>query len=253
MSTSALKRLKQCGKDISTVPLSRFPTDQTRVVWLVVNSYTSYRLSLGDGPINDGANFGSAMKKYGYTIYYIHNPTSKKFLNYLDKFLANVTEELIVYYVGHGTTVKDLDGDEDDGYDEATVFDDATVTDDVMVEHVIKNKNPSSKLICVTDACHSGSIWDIQSGNKNGRVLPENFISVSAANDKQTAKQTMIDRKEQGIFTSNMCTYLGKKKDATPNEISSELRSALRKYAQTMTVAATTDSLLTTPLFTGTQ
>ena len=114
---------------------------------------------------------------------------------------------------------------------------------------VIKNKNPSSKLICVTDACHSGSMWDIQSGNKNGRVLPDNMISVSAANDKQTAKQTMIDRKEQGIFTSNMCTYLGKKKDASPNEISAELKTALRKYSQTMTVATTTDSLLTSPLF----
>ena len=33
--------------------------------------------------------------------------------------------------------------------------------------------------------------------------MPSNVLSISAANDKQTAKQTVIDRKEQGIFTVN--------------------------------------------------
>lgn len=249
MSTTLLKKLKKIATDIVKTPTSRI-TEQKNVCLIVCNTYTSYRLSLGDGPLNDAITFATSMKSYGFKQYYMHNPHSKNFLKYLDSVLEKTTNHLVIYYVGHGTTVADLNKDEDDGYDEAFVFEDSTLIDDILLEHLIDKKNANSKVTMVTDACHSGSIWDIQSKTVNGRTLPQNIMSISASNDKQTAKQTVIDRKEQGIFTMNFSKVLKTKPSITPKELLSSLKKQLKKYSQTCTIAMTTKSLNTSPIFT---
>lgn len=158
-------------------------------------------------------------------------------------------KELAVYYVGHGTSVVDVHGDEDDGYDEAMVFADGNVLDDTLVDSLIDHKNNSNKVILISDCCHSGSIWDIQGGNVNGRKLPSGLISVSAANDKQTAKQTYAERLEQGMFTYNLMKTLKADPDMNAMECKKRLTNVLRRYAQTVTVATTSKELLTLPLF----
>lgn len=249
MTTDAVRRLKTYGRDLATIPISRLPNEFDKACYLIVNTYTSYRLNLGTGPLNDAVSFAKCMKNFGYKVFFVHNAHKKNFLNYLDKFLAKTKGELVIYYVGHGTSVPDLDGDEDDGYDEAFVFDDGIVIDDILVEHLIANKNPENEVVMVTDACFSGSIWDIQSGNVNGRVLPDRIMSISAANDKQTAKQTMIQRAEQGIFTYNMTKILKRNPAITPPQLQTEMRKILRKYGQSVTVATTNQSLLHEPIF----
>ena len=249
MTTDAVRRLKTYGRDVSSIAVSRIPADMDKTCFICVNTYTSYRLSLGTGPLNDAVTWAKRMKAFGYEIYFMHNPHSRNFLKYLDAFLEKVKGELVVYYVGHGTSVVDRDGDESDGMDEAMVFDDGTVIDDVLVNHLCEHKHPDSKLILVTDACHSGTIWDIHNGSVNGRNLPENVISISAANDKQTAKQTVIDRQEQGIFTYNISKLLKADPELSPNQLATKMKTILRKYSQTFTVGTTTEALLTEPLF----
>lgn len=244
-----VRRLKTLGHDISSMPVSRIPKDMGKICFICVNTYTSYRLNLGTGPVNDAVSLAKRVKACGYEVYFIHNPHSRNFLKYLDVFFQNTAEELIVYYVGHGTTVSDTNGDEEDGHDEAFVFDDGNIVDDVLIEHLIDCKHPDSKLILITDACHSGSIWDIQGGCVHGRELPKRIISLSAASDRQTAKQTMIDRQEQGIFTSNMTKLLKAEPELSPNALAPKMRAQLRKFGQTFTVGTTSPELLDEPLF----
>ncbi|OHT08161.1 Clan CD, family C14, metacaspase-like cysteine peptidase [Tritrichomonas foetus] len=244
-----VRRLKEYGRDLGTIPISRLPTEIEKAAFICVNTYTSYRLSLGTGPMNDAVSFAKCLKSSGYQIYFLHNPHSRNFLKYLDAFFKNTTYELVVYYVGHGTSVTDTDREESDRKDEAFVFDDGVIVDDVLIDHLIDNKNPDNKLILVTDACHSGSIWDIQGGNVHGRELPPNIMSISAANDAQTAKQTMINRQEQGIFTYNLTKTLKKNPSMTPRELQASMRTILRKYSQSFSIGTTTPSLLDEPLF----
>lgn len=220
-----------------------------KACFICVNTYKSYRLNLGTGPLNDAVSWAKCMKGYGYENYFLHNPHSRNFLKYLDAFFANTTRELVVYYVGHGTSVRDLDGDEDDGYDEAFVFDDGNIIDDVLIDHLIEHKNKDNEIVLVTDACHSGSIWDIQAGDVHGRVLPDRIMSISAANDKQTAKQTMIERQEQGVFTHNMTKILKKNHMMTPAQLQTEMRKVLRSYGQSCTIGVTSQDLLKEPIF----
>lgn len=249
MSSDPVRRLKELGRDVSSVAISRLPTNLTKACFICVNSYTSYRLSLGTGPINDAVSFAKCMKNFEYEVFFLHNPHSRNFLKYLDAFFKNTSVELVVYYVGHGTSVKDVSGDETDGTDEAFVFDDGTISDDTLIDHLIDCKHPDSKLILVTDACHSGTIWDIQGGNVKGRQLPPGIMSVSAANDKQTAKQTVINKQDQGIFTYNLTKILKSSPELSPNELATKMKSALRKYGQTFTVGTTSPEMLTEPLF----
>lgn len=244
-----VRRLKTLGRDLGTIPLSRIPASFEKVCFICVNTYTSYRLNLGTGPINDAVSFAKCVKNYGFEVFFLHNPHSRNFLKYLDKFFSNAVGQLIVYYVGHGTSSSDLDKDEADGNDEAFVFDDGIIIDDDLITHLIDNKNPDNEVILVTDACHSGSIWDIQAGNVKGRELPARIMSVSAASDKQTAKQTMINRQEQGIFTHNLTKILKKNPGMTPNQLKDMMRKELRKYGQTFTVGTTSPDLLDQPLF----
>ncbi|EAY21824.1 hypothetical protein TVAG_248830 [Trichomonas vaginalis G3] len=246
---SSRKNIQKVGTDITNIPISKLPKQMNRVGFVVINCYTGTRYSLGDGPMNDGYNMSKCLKRYGYQVYYILDSKKKPFLEKLNYFLDNVRGELAVYYVGHGTSVVDTDGDEDDGYDEAMFFTDGTVIDDVLVDCLIEHKNKESKVILISDCCHSGSIWDIQGGNVNGRSLPNGIISVSASNDKQTAKQTIAERQEQGMFTYNLMKTLKTQPNLTAIECKKNLSNILRRYAQTVTIATTSAELLTVPLF----
>ena len=244
-----VRRLAEYGRDLGSIPISRLPKELERAAFICVNTYTSYRLNLGTGPMNDAVSFAKCLKAYGFEIFFMHNPHSRNFLKYLDAFFKNTQIELVLYYVGHGTSVTDTDGDENDRKDEAFVFDDGVIADDVLIDHLIDCKNPNNKLVLVTDACHSGTIWDIQAGSVHGRQLPDNIMSISAANDAQTAKQTMINSQEQGIFTYHLTKTLKKNPSMTPRELQASMKSALRKYQQSFSIGTTNEALLDEPLF----
>ena len=246
----AKKDIKNVGLDITNTNVSKLPTKLDRVGFVIINTYQGTSISLGDGPMNDGYNMAKCLKKrYGYQVFYIINQKKQSFKDKFAHFLKCVENEFVLYYVGHGTSVRDTNGDESDGYDEALVFVDGNVIDDELIDLIIENKNETNKCVLVSDCCHSGTIWDIQGGNVNGRELPPNLLSISAANDKQTAKQTYVERMEQGMFTYNMNKVLKKEPNLSPLQLKQKMATSLRKYAQTVTIGTTTQELLNQPTF----
>lgn len=240
-----MAEMKTYGTDLSTVPVKSLPSSIDRCCFIIVNNYKRADYFLGTGPLNDALSIAKVSKIENLTMYYLHNGTSKVFLSYLDKFFEIATAHLLVYYVGHGTNVKDLDGDEADGQDEAFVFDDSFVIDDVLNEHLIKYKNSTSQVTLITDACHSGSIWDLS----NQKVVPAKVTSISAANDGETAKQTLQDNAEQGIFTYNFYKYFKQNPQATPNDLKLHLQEALSKYQQSIIIETTAPKSLDIHIF----
>jgi hypothetical protein len=98
-----------------------------------------------------------------------------------EKVLDRVKEGDIFYFhfSGHGQQVQDLNGDEDDGYDEALVLHDAPMiyyngykyekhyTDDLLkskLDAIRKKLGSNGQVIMVIDACHSGTTT--RSGNQ---------------------------------------------------------------------------------------
>lgn len=78
---------------------------------------------------------------------------------------ARPDDSLFFHYSGHGGQTKDLDGDEDDGYDEVIYpVDFATnghIVDDLLHDIMVKPLPPGCRLTAIFDSCHSGTALDL--------------------------------------------------------------------------------------------
>eukprot|EP00760_Papus_ankaliazontas_P002519 PhM_4_TR11060/c0_g1_i1/m.90721 len=74
-------------------------------------------------------------------------------------------DALFMHYSGHGTSVPDRDGDEDDGKDEALVPSDyktsGLIVDDDIYDIVVEGLAPGVRLTIICDCCHSGTMIDL--------------------------------------------------------------------------------------------
>jgi hypothetical protein len=242
-----VRDLKECGRDLSAIPIARIPATIEKAAFLCVNTYAGYRLNLGTGPINDALLFARKLKKFGFSIYFLHNPHARNFLKYLDVFFRNVTGQLVLFYVGQGSGAIAEDGSESTA--EAFVFDDGPVYEDDLITHLTENKNPANQVILVTDACSSGTIWDIQDGTVKGRPLPPGVLSISAASDEPSARQITIGRTEHGVFTYNLVKALKENPEITPVELTERMRGVIRSRGQNFSAGATARELLAKPTF----
>jgi hypothetical protein len=240
-----IRVLKTYGRDVGAIPFSRVPTAFPKAAFLCVNTYTSYRLNLGTGPINDAVSLAKVVKAYGFEIYFMHNPHARNFLKYLDLFFKATSGHLLVYYVGHGTSFSESGTHQE----EAFIFDDGRIPEDELVDHLIELKNPTCEITLITDACHEGTIWDIQEGSVRGKQLPPNVISLSACNDPTIPKKSENERLEQGIFTYNLTKILKGVSEITPTELAPAMNTILRNHAQKFVVGTTSPELLTQSLF----
>ena len=233
------------GKPTSSVNVGSL----NRVCFLMCNTYTRSDYHLGVGPLNDAYTVASNHHKMGFTIYFLHNSTKEEFIEYLKLFLKHTKKELTIFFTGHGASVKDKNGDESDGFDEAMVFDKGYIVDDDLAKILRENANGKTRIILLTDCCHSGSIWDIQSCKKLGIKMPPNIISLSAAKDSQTAKQTTIGKKSQGIFTYFFWKFVNEDPKITPKQLEGKINPSIKNFNQCFVIAATSDEMENKPIF----
>ncbi|KIW69075.1 metacaspase-1 [Phialophora macrospora] len=78
---------------------------------------------------------------------------------------AQPNDSLFFHYSGHGGQTPDLDGDEEDGYDEVIYPVDfrsaGHIVDDEMHRIMVKPLKPGVRLTAIFDSCHSGSALDL--------------------------------------------------------------------------------------------
>jgi hypothetical protein len=125
------------------------------------------------------------------------------------------------YYSGHGTQVDDLDGDEDDGKDEALCLVNAggqlntstCLTDDdfaaCLYEYVAEDVN----IIVICDCCHSGTICDFSKSDEWGN---HEALSLSGCLDEQTSGDTG----HGGILTHSLLLAIQHKLEKGKREFS---------------------------------
>lgn len=173
---------------------------------IFVNTYARTLDSLKDGPINDGQMTYDGLTKLGYKPYLFKDVKRKRFKELMTMFLSTETKKLVIYFTGHGASVKDKNGDESDGYDEAFVFRDGIVLDDAVL-NLISTFNKSKQLTIITDSCHSGSICDLDDN--------EDILTISAAHDKEEAIQVYFkkDKLTCGCFTYYFWKYINENRD----------------------------------------
>lgn len=129
----------------------------------------------------------------------------------------NNLETVWIHYSGHGTYIRDLNGDERDGNDECLVPSNyktfGIIPDDVL-NSVLSQFNPKTKVICIFDCCHSATIADTKfswEGSTNFSIenirckIPGKLITISGCLDNQVsmdAYNILKTRKFEGAMTS---------------------------------------------------
>ncbi|KAF2685685.1 hypothetical protein K458DRAFT_403058 [Lentithecium fluviatile CBS 122367] len=119
-----------------------------------------------------------------------HNPMSQptkanilRAMHWLVKD-ARPNDSLFFHYSGHGGQTKDLDGDEDDGYDEVVYPVDfrtaGHIVDDEMHRIMVSPLQPGVRLTAIFDSCHSGSALDLPYIYSTQGVLKEPNLAKEA-------------------------------------------------------------------------
>ncbi|KAK4960400.1 Ca(2+)-dependent cysteine protease [Elasticomyces elasticus] len=97
---------------------------------------------------------------------------------------ARPNDSLFFHYSGHGGQTKDLDGDEEDGYDEVIYPVDfrqaGHIVDDEMHRVMVSPLQPGVRLTAIFDSCHSGSALDLPYIYSTQGVLKEPNLAKEA-------------------------------------------------------------------------
>jgi hypothetical protein len=246
MTGDLLRLLKTFGRDLTGIPLSRLPTTLEKAAFLSVNSFDSYRMNLGTGPINDALSIAKCLKNYDFKVFFMLNAHCTNFLNYLDAFLARTTVQLLIFYVGQGVTTPEVESDDTGGSDPGFIFDDGVIRGGEVSAHLSDHKSPECQVLLVTDACQPGTIWDIAGREA---ALPPNIVSIAAATGTQRANSAKLSHLDRGVFTFHFTSLLKGEPELTPNQIATGLTQLLKPHGQVLLLGATSPSLLDQPIF----
>lgn len=156
-------------------------------------------------------------------------PTGENILKQLRNLLIKVDKtpdiptKIWFHYSGHGSQVKDTDGDETDGKDEVIVpvdYDNGLITDDLLYD-VMSLFNKNCEIFAVYDCCNSGSILDLKYTFRfSGTIKFENahkpfqnakIVMLSGCKDHQTSADAYIENQATGALTYALLKSVEKK------------------------------------------
>ncbi len=177
-------------------------------------------------------------------------------------------DELMFHFSGHGSQVRDRDGDElDDDLDEILCPHDlnwdSPLTDDI-VGAILNQSSEGSNVTMTCDSCHSGTMTrgvgcDVSSYNKPRYIMPpydircrtldrkidkqtfkqlvsgtnQPHVLFSACRDDQTAADATINHKPQGAFTWALSSIIRENPNVTYREAHIKVMDLLdKKYNQ---------------------
>ncbi|KAJ5234070.1 uncharacterized protein N7469_005836 [Penicillium citrinum] len=128
---------------------------------------------------------------------------------------AQPHDSLFIHFSGHGGRTPDLDGDEDDGYDDVIYpLDYRTaghIVDDDMHAIMVRPLRPGVRLTAIFDSCHSGTALDLPYIYSTQGILKEPNLAKEAAQDLFS----VINSYGQGDLSSVASTAINFFKKAT--------------------------------------
>jgi hypothetical protein len=156
-------------------------------------------------------------------------------------------DKVWIHYSGHGCSIEDMDGDEQDKRDECIVPADyktcGVITDD-LIKRVLRYFNKNTYVVCVFDCCHSGTIGDLKYEYKDGNVCSEEnpkskcnakIMLLSGCMDNQTSADAYnVQGKRQFSGAMTSCLLMTLKETTKLFDIMNSLKTKLKekKFSQ---------------------
>ncbi|KZP21196.1 peptidase C14 [Athelia psychrophila] len=158
-------------------------------------------------------------------------PTKENIINAMKWLVrdAQPNDSLFFHYSGHGGQTKDLDGDEDDGFDEVIYpldFETAGhIVDDLMHDIMVRPLPPGCRMTAIFDSCHSGTALDLPYVYSTEGKIKEPNLAAEAGQGLMSAVSSYARGDMGGVFSS----VSGLFKVATGNQKSAEAQSRRTK------------------------
>lgn len=128
------------------------------------------------------------------------------------------------------------------------IYDQGYIDDDTLGDYLHKYAH-GQRIVLLTDCCHSGSIWDIQSLKREHKDIAPNIISILAATDAETSKQTRLGQKDHGIFTSYFWKKFEENQDISTVDMKAKIDPILIRFRQMLDFGGTSDDIAQEPIF----
>jgi len=234
------------------------PNEPKKSALFVGINYTGSNYEL-DGCINDLEAFDKmARDYYGFTdSKYLRDdkqedsmPTRKNILASLEDMLKSAQEgsTLLFCYSGHGSYVRDKDGNEPTGMDQVIVPSDFEfILDDEFKALLTKYVKKGITFIAFFDCCNSGSILDLKyqwsdslfndKHTYNSKLIETegNVIMISGSSDVQTSSDAWINGKYAGAMRWSLMETLKTNKEISWLELLDSMRTLLKNSQYTQT------------------
>ena len=235
-------------------------------------NYTGTNFALR-GCINDAGFIKDALQPLGFSVTTMIDtstgslyPTKNNIINNLTNSINNLNDNdiLIIYYSGHGSQVRDANGDEVSGMDSVIVPIDVTsngyIVDD-QLRNIFKSVKSTTRVLAFFDSCNSGSVCDLRYcyfdtsyrdypstqdsplihranmiTNSNYEDLQGQVISISGCRDTELSYESVsFNNKPGGALTYCVVKSLKENRNITFSEFLQNIRSMLsqRGFAQT--------------------
>ncbi|KAI6107967.1 putative metacaspase [Pisolithus sp. B1] len=135
-------------------------------------------------------------------------PSRRNMLDHMQWLVhdAQPNDSFFFHYSGHGGQTKDLDGDEEDGYDEVIYPADhqiaGHIVDDLMHDIMVRPLPPGCRLTAIFDSCHSGTALDLPYVYSTEGKIKEPNIAAEAGMGMLSAVTSYARGDVGGIFRS---------------------------------------------------
>jgi hypothetical protein len=212
-------------------------------------NYVSHDQGRLRGCVNDVQGMSNFLKSKGYVVELYHDEDMELISGTtyegmvraiqrlaIDTWRQNI-ESVVIHYSGHGSYVRDTNGDEKDGFDECLCPIDyntcGVITDDFFYE-LISSFNPKTRITVILDCCHSGTALDLPYCYKTSSdyVVEQNKLKahvtmISGCRDDQTSSDAYLGDKFSGALTNYLLSILNKNPNISPAMLLDNLHTCL--------------------------
>lgn len=176
---------------------------QKEALILGVSDYMGTRYDLG-GVLRDVPRMEKLFKSWGFHVTVLKDAQSMNLESYLDKYSTlKAQDNFIFYYTGHGFHVKDENGDEPDGEDEALVLSDGVANrlflDDALFGYL--NAIKAKKMI-ILDSCHSGTAFKSFGDKPKPKTITANQVSSVIKTKSFRLQESKMSKGEYIVFSA---------------------------------------------------
>lgn len=235
-----LKTMARFGICLNNKPSTKILHDSLdNVCFVLINTYEKKNQDLGIGPLNDSIQIGLYHHRLGYKVYYLFNPKSDEFTNYLSFFLQNTVKSLTVFYSGLDSSMCQIHDIE---------FKNGQLSSNVIKNIITQKCNGKAKIIFITDSYNGGSVFDINSIIHSNDRQTTNIISFSVKKETNSS-DSKEKKRSHGIFVYYFCKLIGDNPNITPKDLVESINPSILPFNEVLKYEVSNQSLADSPIF----